>query len=106
MIELLNLLNSITMFSLANILSITITLFVVIDIFGPVPIIIGIKRTAGDFKPLTITAFAGALMIVFLCSGKAFEFAWHPGEIICHCRIVCAAVARPGNDSRRHAFQK
>lgn len=59
------------MFSLANILSITLTLFLVIDVLGSVPIIISVKQSTNNFKPSTIVLFAGALMISFSLIGGA-----------------------------------
>ena len=58
------------MFSIANILSISVTLFVVIDILGSVPIILGIRRTNGNFNPLAIVIFSGALMTLFSFFGQ------------------------------------
>src|SRR6266550_8914468 len=58
------------MFSISNILSVTLTLFLVIDILGSVPIIIGIKRNTGALKPATIVGFSGILMIAFTLAGE------------------------------------
>ncbi|HYV93461.1 MAG TPA: MarC family protein [Chitinophagales bacterium] len=58
------------MFSISNILSISLTLFVVIDILGSVPIIISIKRNTGELKPVTIVGFSGVLMIAFTLIGE------------------------------------
>lgn len=59
------------MFSISSILSITLTLFVVIDILGSVPVIIGIKRNTGELKPAIIVGFSGLLMIAFTLTGEA-----------------------------------
>jgi multiple antibiotic resistance protein len=59
------------MFSLQNILTISLTLFLVIDILGSVPIIISIKRNTGALNPAGIVIFAGALMIAFTLIGEA-----------------------------------
>src|SRR6185436_12269117 len=58
------------MFSISNILSISLTLFVVIDILGSVPVIISIKRNTGELKPVTIVGFSGVLMIAFTLIGE------------------------------------
>ena len=58
------------MFSISNILSVTLTLFLVIDILGSVPIIISIKRNTGELKPVTIVGFSGILMIAFTLIGE------------------------------------
>src|SRR5215471_17783815 len=59
------------MFSIHNILSISLTLFLVIDILGSVPIIIGIKRNSGALNPAAIVAFSGVLMIAFTLIGES-----------------------------------
>jgi len=59
------------MFSIQNILSVTLTLFLVIDILGSVPIIISIKRNTGALKPFTIVGFSGILMIAFTLIGES-----------------------------------
>ena len=58
------------MFSIANIFSVTLTLFLVIDILGSVPVIISIKRNTGAIKPMTIVGFSGILMIAFTLMGE------------------------------------
>jgi multiple antibiotic resistance protein len=59
------------MFSIANILSVTLTLFLVIDILGSVPVIISIKRNTGAIKPIAIVGFSGILMIAFTLIGES-----------------------------------
>ena len=59
------------MFSIANILSVTLTLFLVIDILGSVPVIISIKRNTGAIKPIAIVGFSGTLMIAFTLIGES-----------------------------------
>ena len=59
------------MFSISNIFSVTLTLFLVIDILGSVPIIISIKRNTGALKPVTIVGFSGILMIAFTLIGES-----------------------------------
>ena len=58
------------MFSLADIVTISFTLFAVIDVIGGLPVIIGLKNKQVEFKPLISTLFAGFLMIVFLFFGE------------------------------------
>ncbi len=57
------------MLSLADIFSITFTLFAVIDVIGGLPVIIGLKNRDIEFKPATATMVAGFLMILFLLVG-------------------------------------
>ncbi|WP_375418015.1 MarC family protein [uncultured Hymenobacter sp.] len=59
------------MFSLQEILSVTLTLFAVIDIVGSIPIIIQIRQREGRIKSEQATLVAGVLMIVFLFVGQS-----------------------------------
>ncbi|MBX2902273.1 MAG: MarC family protein [Chitinophagales bacterium] len=59
------------MFSIADIVSISFSLFAVIDIVGNIPVVLGLKRRELHFHPGIATAFAGCLMIVFLFAGEA-----------------------------------
>ncbi len=58
------------MLNLADIFSITFTLFAVIDVIGGLPVIIGLKNRDIEFKPATATLFAGFLMVLFLLVGE------------------------------------
>lgn len=60
------------MLSLNSILTVTFTLFAVIDIVGGLPVIIGIKQHHKSFSPVIATLAAGALMIFFLFIGETF----------------------------------
>ena len=57
-------------FSLADILTITFTLFAVIDVIGAIPLILNLKKKEVLFKPMTVTLFAGFLIILFLFLGE------------------------------------
>lgn len=57
-------------FSYKEILTVTFTLFAIIDIIGSVPILISIKNKAGGIRELRVTVIAGALMILFLFLGS------------------------------------
>jgi multiple antibiotic resistance protein len=58
------------MFAIADILTITFTLFAVIDVIGAVPIIISMKNRQVEFHPAISTIFAGGLMVLFLFVGE------------------------------------
>jgi multiple antibiotic resistance protein len=58
--------------SFNSIITVTFTLFAVIDIVGGLPVIIGIKQHHKNFNPLIATLAAGALMIFFLFIGETF----------------------------------
>lgn len=60
------------MLSFNSILTVTFTLFAIIDIVGSLPAIIGIKQTHKNFSPVIATLCAGALMVFFLFTGETF----------------------------------
>src|SRR5689334_20891955 len=53
-------------------LTVTFTLFAIIDIVGSIPILIAIKEKVGGINELRATLISGALMILFLYAGEAF----------------------------------
>jgi multiple antibiotic resistance protein len=53
-------------------LTVSFTLFAVIDIIGSVPILISIKEKMGGINEFKATIISGALMILFLFVGKGF----------------------------------
>jgi multiple antibiotic resistance protein len=55
-----------------ELLTVTFTLFAVIDIVGSVPILISLKEKMGGIRELRATVVSGALMILFLFVGKGF----------------------------------
>lgn len=57
-------------FEFNKLLTVTFTLFAVIDIIGSVPVLIAIKNKMGQIKNLQATLVSGALMILFLFAGK------------------------------------
>lgn len=58
--------------NLGELLTITFTLFAVIDIVGAIPILISLKTKMGGIRELRATIISGALMILFLFPGEAF----------------------------------
>lgn len=56
-------------FDYKEIITVSFTLFAIIDIIGSVPILISIKNKAGGIRELRVTVIAGALMILFLFLG-------------------------------------
>ncbi|HEY6978418.1 MAG TPA: MarC family protein [Chitinophagaceae bacterium] len=56
----------------SELLTVTFTLFAVIDIIGSVPILISLKEKMGEFGELKATLISGALMILFLYAGEEF----------------------------------
>ncbi|MEO5946978.1 MAG: MarC family protein [Chitinophagaceae bacterium] len=55
-----------------KLLTVTFTLFAVIDIVGSVPILISLKQKMGGINEFKATLIAGALMILFMFIGEAF----------------------------------
>jgi multiple antibiotic resistance protein len=57
---------------LQDFLTITFSLFAVIDIIGSVPMLISIKQKLGNINALKVTLISGGLMLLFLFIGKPF----------------------------------
>ena len=58
--------------NLSELLTVTFTLFAVIDIIGSVPILISLKQKMGGMRELRATLISGGLMLLFLYLGQAF----------------------------------
>lgn len=59
-------------FHLDELLTITFTLFAVIDIVGSIPLLISLKEKMGVIRSFQVTIVSGTLMILFLFAGKPF----------------------------------
>ncbi len=59
-------------FHFQEFLTLTFTLFAVIDIVGSVPMLISLKQKMGDIIAWKVTLISGALMILFFFIGKPF----------------------------------
>jgi len=59
-------------FNFDDILTVSFTLFAVIDIIGSVPLLIALKERMGGIREWMATLTSGALMILFLYVGEAF----------------------------------
>ncbi len=55
---------------LNKVVTITFTLFAVIDIIGSVPVLIGLQNKTGKINSLKVTLTCGALMVIFLYAGQ------------------------------------
>src|SRR5687767_6865882 len=55
-----------------QLLTVTFTLFAVIDIVGSVPILISLKQKMGGINEVRATLISGALMVLFLFVGEGF----------------------------------
>lgn len=57
-------------FEFDKLLTVSFTLFAVIDIIGSVPVLISMKKKMGQIKNVQATLVSGGLMILFLFAGK------------------------------------
>lgn len=55
-----------------QLITVTFTLFAIIDIVGSIPILISLKEKMGGIKALKATAISGGLMVLFLFAGEKF----------------------------------
>jgi multiple antibiotic resistance protein len=58
--------------SIKELLTVSFTLFAIIDIIGSIPILISLKRKMGGIREFRATIISGALMILFLFTGEPF----------------------------------
>ena len=56
--------------TIKDIITISVSLFAIIDVVGSIPAIIQVKAGMSHFKPAMITAIAGVLMMTFLLAGN------------------------------------
>jgi multiple antibiotic resistance protein len=59
-------------FHLDQLLTVTFTLFAVIDIVGSIPLLISLKEKMGAIRSFQATFVSGGLMILFLYAGRPF----------------------------------
>jgi multiple antibiotic resistance protein len=59
-------------FNLQEFLTLSFTLFAVIDILGSIPMLITLKEKLGNINPWKVTLISGALMTLFFFIGKPF----------------------------------
>ena len=59
-------------FEIEEILTVSFTLFAVIDIIGSIPLLISLKEKMGGIREWRATLISGAFMILFLYVGEAF----------------------------------
>ncbi|MCU0450291.1 MAG: MarC family protein [Bernardetiaceae bacterium] len=57
-------------FDVKELITITFTLFAIIDILGSIPILVNLRRTAGHISSVKATGAAGLIMLVFLFLGE------------------------------------
>jgi multiple antibiotic resistance protein len=59
-------------FQLQEFLTLTFTLFAVIDVVGSIPMLISIKQKMGSLNAWKVTLISGGLMVLFFFVGKPF----------------------------------
>ncbi len=59
-------------FNINDLLTVTFTLFAVIDILGSIPLLISLKSRMGVIHELRATLISGGLMLLFLLAGEKF----------------------------------
>ena len=59
-------------FDFNEFLTVTFTLFAVIDILGSIPLLISLQEKMGGIRELRATLISGGFMILFLLAGKSF----------------------------------
>jgi multiple antibiotic resistance protein len=59
-------------FSFSELLTVTFTLFAIIDIIGSIPLLIALKEKMGGIREMRATLISGGLMILFLFLGEQF----------------------------------
>jgi multiple antibiotic resistance protein len=59
-------------FNIDELITVTFTLFAVIDIIGSIPLLISLKEKMGGIRELRATLISGGLMILFLLVGEKF----------------------------------
>lgn len=59
-------------FDIKDLLTVTFTLFAVIDIIGSVPILVSLKEKMGGISEMKATLISGGLMVLFLFLGAPF----------------------------------
>jgi multiple antibiotic resistance protein len=57
-------------FRLKDFVTVTFTLFAVIDIIGTIPVLIAMKSKMGEIREFMVTVVAGVLMVLFLYIGQ------------------------------------
>jgi multiple antibiotic resistance protein len=59
-------------FTIDKLLTVTFTLFAVIDVVGSIPLLISLKEKLGGIRATKVTLVSGGLMILFLFFGESF----------------------------------
>jgi multiple antibiotic resistance protein len=67
--------DSLNSIMISEIVTVSLTLFAVIDILGSIPILVSLKKKMGDISSVQATLVSGGLMLLFFFAGeKALKF--------------------------------
>lgn len=67
--------DSLDTINISQIITVSLTLFAVIDILGSIPILVSLKKKMGDISSVQATLVSGGLMLLFFFAGeKALKF--------------------------------
>jgi multiple antibiotic resistance protein len=67
--------DSLDTINISQIVTVSLTLFAVIDILGSIPILVSLKKKMGDISAVQATLVSGGLMLLFFFAGeKALKF--------------------------------
>lgn len=67
--------DSLDTINISQIVTVSLTLFAVIDILGSIPILVSLKKKMGDISSVQATLVSGGLMLLFFFAGeKALKF--------------------------------
>ena len=93
---------SIANISKSELLTISFTLFAVIDILGSIPVLISLKdKMGGQIRSFQATIASGTLMILFLFLGRTIPKLVGPGcTFLCGSGKHCNIYHRSGNGFR------
>ncbi|HEX2607278.1 MAG TPA: MarC family protein [Flavisolibacter sp.] len=61
-----------TNFNIKDLLTVSFTLFAIIDIIGSIPVLISLKSKLGGIREVRATLISGVLMVLFLFLGEPF----------------------------------
>ncbi|WP_431212282.1 MarC family protein [Puia sp. P3] len=92
---------------LNQLLTVTFTLFAVIDIIGSIPLLHALKKKIGGLHEAKATLISGALMVLFLFVGEQFlNILGLDQRSFRRRRLYRDLYPGPGNGTRHRALQK
>ena len=90
--------------SIKELLTVSFTLFAVIDVIGSVPVLVSLKNKMGGINEFRATLISGALMVLFLYIGEPFLNLLGLDVVFCSRRFDCDFYFGIGNGVGPGAF--